>query len=77
MDKRLAKRHKRQVSRARQHIKVSEPDLRTPEQVSAARELSRSVSGRRDALREPYATPSVRQQATIPAEDGGAAVDSQ
>ena len=55
MDKRLAKRHKRQVSRARQHIKVSEPDLRTPEQVSAAREVSRSVSGRRDALREPYA----------------------
>jgi hypothetical protein len=76
MDKRLAKRHKRQVSRARQNIKVSEPDLRTPEQVSAAREVSRSVSGRRDALREPYATPSVRHP-TGPAEDGAARVDSQ
>ena len=55
MDKRLLKRHKRQVSRARQQIKVSEPDLRTPEQVTAAREASRSVGSRRDALREPYA----------------------
>jgi hypothetical protein len=55
MDKRLLKRHKRQVSRARQQVKVSEPDLRTPEQVTAAREVSRSVGSRRDALREPYA----------------------
>jgi len=49
------KRHKRQVSRARQNIKVSEPDLRTSEEVTAAREVSRSVGSRRDALREPYA----------------------
>jgi hypothetical protein len=50
------KRHKRQVSRAREHVKVSEPDVRTPEQISAARELSRAVGSRRDvALREPYA----------------------
>jgi hypothetical protein len=55
MDKRLLKRHKRQVARARQHKQVSEPDLRTPEQVTAAREVSRSVGNRRDALREPYA----------------------
>ena len=54
MDTRLLKRHKRQVSRARQHVKVSGPDLRTPEQVAAAREASRSVGSRRDALREPY-----------------------
>jgi len=56
MDKRLLKRHKRQVSRARQHVKVSEPDLRTPAQIEAAREQSRSVGSRRDALREPYVT---------------------
>jgi hypothetical protein len=56
MDKRLLKRHKRQVSRARQNVKVSEPDLRTPEQIEAAREQSRSVGSRRDALREPYVT---------------------
>jgi hypothetical protein len=41
MDKRLAKRHKRHVARAKQHLKVSEPDVRTPEQIKAAREASR------------------------------------
>jgi len=40
MDKRLAKRHKRQVARAREHVKVSEPDVRTHEQIEAAREAS-------------------------------------
>jgi hypothetical protein len=44
MDKRLSKRHKRQVSRARQHVRLSEPDLRTPEQVKAAREASRPAA---------------------------------
>jgi len=41
MDKRLAKRHKRQVSRARINARVSQPDVRTPEQIKAAREASR------------------------------------
>lgn len=41
MDKRLAKRHKRQVERARAKVRVSEPDVRTQEQIAAARELSR------------------------------------
>jgi hypothetical protein len=54
MNKRLEKRHKRQVLRARQNVKVSEPDLRTPEQITAAREVSRSVGSRRDASRELY-----------------------
>jgi hypothetical protein len=45
MDKRLAKRHKRQVARAREHVKLSEPDLRTPEQIQAAREASRATRG--------------------------------
>jgi hypothetical protein len=40
MDKRLQKRHKRQVARAKEHVKLSEPDLRTPEQIQAAREAS-------------------------------------
>jgi hypothetical protein len=42
MDKRLAKRHKRQVSRARKMVKLSEPDVRTPEQIEAARLASRT-----------------------------------
>ena len=40
MDKRLAKRHKRQVARAKEKVKLSEPDVRTPEQIEAAREVS-------------------------------------
>jgi len=46
MDKRLAKRHKRQVARAKEHVKLSEPDLRTPEQIKAAREASRPTGDR-------------------------------
>ena len=46
MDKRLAKRHKRQVARAREQVKISGPDLRTPEQIQAARDASRAVVGR-------------------------------
>jgi hypothetical protein len=41
MDKRLAKRHKRQVARAKMNVKTSEPDVRTPEQIKADREASR------------------------------------
>ena len=41
MDKRVAKRHKRQVSRERGRLRLSEPDLRTPEQVKVAREAGR------------------------------------
>jgi len=45
MDKRLQKRHKRQVARAKEHVKLSEPDLRTPEEIKAAREKSRATQG--------------------------------
>lgn len=48
MDKRLAKRHKRQVSRARDKVRLSEPDVRTPEQIAAARAAS-GTDRRRDA----------------------------
>jgi hypothetical protein len=46
MNKRLAKRHKRHVARKREHTKISEPDLRTPEQIKAAREAGRTNVGR-------------------------------
>jgi len=45
MNKRLVKRLKRQVSRAKERVKLSEPDLRTPEQIKAAREASRPAGG--------------------------------
>jgi hypothetical protein len=57
MNKRLAKRHKRQVARGRERGKLSEPDLRTPEQLTAAREASRAVAGSRTDRRPIYAMP--------------------
>jgi hypothetical protein len=47
MDKRLEKRHKRQVARAKKKVKISEPDVRTPEQIEAAREASHAPTGHR------------------------------
>lgn len=46
MDKRLAKTHKRKVSRAKERVRLSEPDLRTEEQIKEAREASRLIAGR-------------------------------
>jgi hypothetical protein len=63
MNKRLLKRHKRQVSRAKARVRLSEPDLRTPEQLSAAREAGRSAVARRSGAPAPYSTPSTRNQA--------------
>ena len=42
MDKRIAKRHKRHVARAKANVKVSEPDMRTHEEIAAAREASQA-----------------------------------
>ena len=50
MDKKLLKRHKRQVTRAKERVRLSEPDLRTPEQIKAAREASRPTGGRGEGL---------------------------
>jgi hypothetical protein len=58
MNKRLLKRHKRQVARAKERVKVSEPDLRTPEQLAAARETSRAIAGRRSDPHSLYSTRS-------------------
>jgi hypothetical protein len=76
MDKRLLKRHKRQVLRAKERVKLSEPDLRTPEQVSAAREASRRVAGQHNVPRAPYARPSVEDQAA-PAADPAAKAETE
>jgi hypothetical protein len=60
MDKRLEKRHKRQVARAKKHSKLSEPDVRTPEQIQAAREVSRPDSSRRAGFDAGKSAPSFR-----------------
>ena len=60
MDKRLAKRHKRQVERARERVRVSEPDIRTPEQIQADREASQANMGRAAGATAPGANPATR-----------------
>ncbi len=62
MNRRLEKRHKRQVARAKERVKLSEPDLRTPEQLKAAQEASRPASARRNGSTSHYSAPSVRNQ---------------
>ncbi len=67
MDKRLLKRHKRQVSRAKERVRLSEPDLRTPEELKAAQEASRPAGGRRNGNQSHYSAPSVRNQTSAAA----------
>jgi hypothetical protein len=70
MDKRLTKRHKRQVSRAKERVRLSEPDLRTPDQIRAAREAS-SVHGQSKGPNVHNSVPSFRNRAA-PATGGAA-----
>ncbi len=65
MDKRIEKRHKRQVARAKKKVRLSEPDVRTHEQIEAAREASRAnanlgnkpkIAGATGAFRNNFAT---------------------
>lgn len=74
MNKRILKRHKRQVSRSKLRVKLSEPDLRTPEQLRAARDASRPAGDRRDSPGALYSSPSTRNQAR-PAADSRAKGD--
>ena len=60
MDKRLQKRHKRQVERAKTRIKVSEPDVRTPEEVKAARDASRPQGGLLSGPSGKYTAPATQ-----------------
>ena len=46
---RLLKRQKRAVARAKENTAVSEPDVRTPEQIQAARDASRPAGGHANA----------------------------
>lgn len=74
MDKRLQKRHNRQVARAKERLKLSEPDVRTTDQLRAAREASRPAGGWRNAPHALYAAPPIRNHAD-PAEDSKAKAD--
>jgi hypothetical protein len=65
MDKRLMKRHKRHVLRARERVRLSEPDVRTPEQLKAAREASRPGGVRGTQLPPHYTMPSSAAKAEV------------
>ena len=54
MNKRLLKRNKRQTTRAKARVKLSEPDVRTPEQITAAKEASRPAGGWRNGPQALY-----------------------
>ena len=60
MDKRAAKRHKREIARkrAKTQAKQSEPDVRTPDEMKAAREASRPAQGWHKDPHSNYSTPS-------------------
>jgi hypothetical protein len=62
VDKRVEKRHKRQVSRAKKKVRLSEPDLRTPEQIEAAREASGLHSSRGDKAETVVSGRSIRSR---------------
>jgi hypothetical protein len=66
LNKRLLNCHQRQVARAKEHVELSEPDLRTPEQITAAREAGRSAGGRRGGCATTGAMPSIRKQSGAP-----------
>jgi hypothetical protein len=63
MNKRLLKRHKRQVARAKDRKRLSEPDLRTPEQVRAAREAGRAATDRRTGVHPRHSTSPAQSNA--------------
>jgi hypothetical protein len=68
MTKRILKRHKRQVARAKQRVRLSEPDLRTPEEINAAKTASRPVAGRHNDPLPHYAARPGQNDVTAPRE---------
>ena len=75
MNKRLLKRHKRQVARAKENAKLSEPDVRTPEQIKAAREASRPTGGFTGGPHANYSAP-IAQNRGRPAADSASKTDA-
>ena len=73
---RLLKRHKRQVARAKDKVRLSEPDVRTQEQLEAARAASQPEGGWRKGVHPNYGKPPARKDPDPAAEglakpDGG------
>ncbi len=75
MDKRLEKRHKRKVARAKEGVGPSAPDVRTPEQVQAAKEAGRPAGGHGTLGNASSSAPSYRN-ARRPASGSSAKTDA-
>ncbi len=60
MSKRLMKLQNRKVARAKARVKTSEPDVRTHEQIAAAREASKAANGGRAGMAGGSAMPASR-----------------
>lgn len=58
MKDRIAKRHKRQVARAKARVTLSASDLRTPEEQKAAAEAARPAGGWRQGQNSQYSPPA-------------------
>ena len=67
MTKQLEKRHRRKVARAKAQVKLSEPDLRTPEQIQEARQASRATWNTGGARRANPAAPAFLNSRAAPA----------
>ena len=74
MNKREQKKHERKVSRAKSRVKLSEPDIRTPEQLRADRDASRPAGGQRNSPLALFSAGSNRKQSG-PAGHGAAKTD--
>ena len=66
MDKRIQKRHKRHVARAKAQVRISEPDVRTPEEITAAREASQAGTAGHNTLGLASNSASTRGRAAAP-----------
>ena len=70
VDKRLAKRQKRKVARAKERVRISEPDVRTPDEIKAAREASRvAADAQRHIFELAWSQYQARRTSLSPAAD--------
>lgn len=67
MNKRPRKRLDRQASRAKAWVELSAPDVRTPKQSRAPREISRTVPDRNNDPHAHYSTPTIQTHAGVAA----------
>ena len=76
MNKRIEKRHKRSVARAKAHVKLSEPDVRTPEQIAAAKEASRVTNAGHNGIGAQYSSAASNRNRAVSAVHSASKADA-